>query len=81
LGLFLAGFIINRGADHVLRNLRKPGVAGYKIPYGGLYRWISCPNYFGEIITWIGWAVVTWSLPGLAFAAWTAANLVPRARD
>jgi steroid 5-alpha reductase family enzyme len=80
LGLFLAGFIINRRADHVLHNLREPGVSDYKIPYGGLYRWISCPNYFGEIITWIGWAVATWSLPGLAFAAWTAANLVPRAR-
>jgi len=80
LALFLAGFIINRQADNVLRNLRKPGEAEYKIPYGGLYRWISCPNYFGEIITWTGWAVATWSLPGLAFAVWTAANLVPRAR-
>jgi protein-S-isoprenylcysteine O-methyltransferase Ste14 len=80
LGLFLTGFIINRRADHILRNLRKPGESGYKIPYGGLYRWISCPNYFGEIITWIGWAVATWSLPGLAFVVWTAANLVPRAQ-
>jgi protein-S-isoprenylcysteine O-methyltransferase Ste14 len=80
LALFLAGFIINRQADNVLRNLRKPGEAEYKIPYGGLYRWISCPNYLGEIITWTGWAVATWSLPGLAFAVWTAANLVPRAR-
>ena len=80
LVLFLAGFIINRRADHILRNLRKPGESGYKIPYGGLYRWISCPNYFGEIITWVGWAVATWSLPGLAFAVWTIANLAPRAR-
>jgi 3-oxo-5-alpha-steroid 4-dehydrogenase 1 len=80
LGLFLAGFIINRRADNVLRKLRKPGESAYKIPCGGLYRWISCPNYFGEIITWVGWAVATWSLPGLAFAVWTAANLVPRAK-
>jgi 3-oxo-5-alpha-steroid 4-dehydrogenase 1 len=80
LALFIAGFIINRQADNVLRNLRKPGEAEYKIPSGGLYRWISCPNYFGEIITWTGWAVATWSLAGLAFAVWTAANLVPRAR-
>src|SRR4030042_1379445 len=80
LALFIAGFVINRQADHVLRNLRKPGEAEYKVPYGGLYRWISCPNYFGEIITWVGWTVATWSLAGLAFAVWTAANLVPRAR-
>ena len=78
--LFLAGFIINRRADHILRNLRESGESGYKIPHGGLYRWISCPNYFGEMVTWIGWAVATWSLVGLAFAIWTIANLAPRAR-
>ncbi len=78
--LFLGGFIINRWADRVLQNLRAPRESGYKIPHGGLYRWISCPNYFGEIIEWIGWAIATWSLPGLAFAAWTFANLAPRAR-
>jgi 3-oxo-5-alpha-steroid 4-dehydrogenase 1 len=78
--LFLAGFVINRWADHSLHNLRKTGDSGYKIPDGGLYRWISCPNYFGEILTWVGWAVATWSLPGLAFAVFTIANLAPRAR-
>lgn len=80
LALFLAGFIINRWADGVLQGLRRPGETGYKIPYGGLYRWISCPNYLGEIIEWCGWALATWSLPGLAFAAWTISNLAPRAR-
>jgi protein-S-isoprenylcysteine O-methyltransferase Ste14 len=78
--LFIAGFIINRMADNTLRGLRQPGETGYKIPHGGLYRYISCPNYFGEIVEWIGWAVATWSLPGLAFAVWTFANLVPRAQ-
>jgi len=78
--LFVAGFIINRWADTSLRNLRQPGESGYKIPVGGLYRWISCPNYFGEMLTWAGWAVATWSLPGLAFAVFTIANLAPRAR-
>jgi len=81
LVLFITGFIINRRADQTLRNLRKLGESGYKIPHSELYRWVSCPNYFGEIIIWIGWAVATWSLPGLAFATWTAANLVPRARS
>jgi protein-S-isoprenylcysteine O-methyltransferase Ste14 len=80
VALFITGFIINRRADWILHNLRKPNESGYKIPYGGLYRWISCPNYLGEVIIWLGWAVATWSLPGLAFATWTAANLVPRAR-
>jgi steroid 5-alpha reductase family enzyme len=63
----------------VLRNLRAPGDLTYHIPNRGLYRWISCPNYFGEILEWLGWAIATWSLPGLAFAIWTIANLAPRA--
>ncbi len=79
LALFIAGFIINRRADRTLHHLRLPGESCYKIPRGGLYRWISCPNYLGEIVTWVGWALATWSLPGLAFAIWTVANLAPRA--
>ena len=79
--LFVVGFFINRWADDTLHRLRQPGETGYKIPYGGLYRYISCPNYFGEIVEWIGWAIATWSLPGLAFAVWTFANLAPRARS
>jgi protein-S-isoprenylcysteine O-methyltransferase Ste14 len=50
------------------------------VPQGGLYRWVSSPNYLGEIVQWAGWALATWSLPGVAFAVWTAANLVPRAQ-
>ncbi len=78
--LMVSGFIINRQADTMLRNLRKPHENDYKIPYGSLYRWISCPNYLGELLIWTGWATATWSLAGLSFAVWTAANLVPRAR-
>lgn len=77
--LFASGFAINQHSDRVLFHLRRPGETGYKIPHGGLYRLVSCPNYFGELIEWSGWALATWSLPGLAFAAWTAANLIPRA--
>jgi steroid 5-alpha-reductase/3-oxo-5-alpha-steroid 4-dehydrogenase 1 len=79
--LFAGGYIINRHADATLMRLRDSGEPGYKIPHGGLYRFISCPNYFGEVIEWSGWALATWSLPGLAFAVWTVANLVPRARS
>lgn len=79
--LFLVGFIIYRWADLALRALGKPGETGYRIPYGGLFRWVSCPKYLGEIVEWSGWALATWSLPGLAFAVWTFANLTPRARS
>lgn len=77
--LFILGYAINQHADHVLFNLRKPGETGYKIPRGGLYRFVSSPNYFGEIVEWFGFALLTWSPAALVFALWTTANLLPRA--
>jgi steroid 5-alpha reductase family enzyme len=66
-------------ADRELRRLRRQSGGTYVVPRGLLFRLVSCPNYLGEMIEWIGWAVATFSLPGLVFALWTAANLVPRA--
>ena len=77
--VFLFGLGINLHSDRILLSLRKPGETGYKIPRGGLFRWVSCPNYLSECVQWTGWAIATWSIPGLLFAVWTAANLVPRA--
>ena len=79
LALFVGGSAINRGADGTLRRLSRGSGPAYSIPRGGLYRWVSCPNYLGEMLAWSGWALATWSPAGLAFAVWTAANLVPRA--
>lgn len=79
LAMFVVGMAVNVHADEVLRGLRREGEGGYKIPRGGLYRWVSCPNYLGELIEWSGFALCTWSLPAAAFAWWTFANLFPRA--
>ena len=79
VALFLAGWAVNLNSDAILRNLRKPGETGYKIPHGGLFRFVSCPNYLGEIIEWCGWALATWTWAGAAFAFFTIANLLPRA--
>lgn len=78
-GLFAAGFCLHFFSDRTIRRLRKPGESGYGIPHGGLFRWVSSPHYLGEIIQWCGWAVMTWSLAGLAFALFTFCNLAPRA--
>jgi protein-S-isoprenylcysteine O-methyltransferase Ste14 len=78
--IFLLGFIINLHSDHILRNLRGPFETGYKIPTGGLFKFVTSPNYFGEIVEWCGWALASWSLAGAAFAFFTCANLIPRAR-
>jgi len=79
IAMFAAGLLTHILADRDLRRLRKPGEEGYKVPRGGLFEYVSNPNYFGEILEWSGWALAAWSLPGLAFAVFTVANLVPRA--
>lgn len=77
--LFATGFAINHQSDAILRRLRKPGETGYKIPYGGFYRWVSSPNYLGELVEWFGFALAAWTVPALVFAGFTASNLIPRA--
>lgn len=77
--LFAVGFAIHVKADAVLRALRTGGEGGYKVPQGFLYRWVSCPNYLGEILEWAGFALAAGTLWPLSFLVWTIANLVPRA--
>jgi len=79
--VFCAGVFINWWSDQILLNLRKGGKKGYFIPRGGMFRWISCPNFFGEILEWTGFAIMTWSPAALVFALWSFFNLVPRALD
>jgi hypothetical protein len=78
--LYLAGLGVNRMADRELFRVRAAaGEQRYAIPRGKLFALVSCPNYLGEIVQWCGWALLTLSLPGLAFAFYTLANLGPRA--
>jgi 3-oxo-5-alpha-steroid 4-dehydrogenase 1 len=77
--LFFLGMGLNWWSDYMLIRLRGRGETGYKLPSAGLFRYITSPNLFGEIIEWGGYALLTWSLPALAFFVWTCANLVPRA--
>ena len=77
--LFAFGAGLNVWADYRLRHLRQMSGQDRVVPTGGPFRFACCPNLAGEIIEWVGFAVLTWSLPGLAFALWTIANLVPRA--
>jgi 3-oxo-5-alpha-steroid 4-dehydrogenase 1 len=79
--LFIAGMAINIKFDNVLLALRESSKNGYTIPKGGLFNYISCPNFFGEILEWTGFAIMTWSPAALAFALWTFVNLITRALD
>lgn len=88
---FLCGLVIyytalamNIHSDAILRNLRsKEEVASgekvYRIPHGGLFRWVSCPSYLTELVAWAGFALCTWSLAGVFILTISMANLIPRA--
>lgn len=80
IAIFFIGMVINQVTDSKLIALRKEN-QGYQIPRKWLFDFISCPNHFGEIIEWSGFALAAMSLPALTFAIWTACNLIPRALD
>ena len=79
LALFLGGWLLNQSADHRLIRMRRANDSTYRIPRGGPFRFVTCPNYLGEIIEWTGWALASRSPAALAFAVFTFANLAPRA--
>ena len=76
--VFFAGMFINWQADYIIRHLRKPGDTKHYIPKGGMFRYVSSANYFGELLEWSGFAIASWSLAGAVFVLWTFANLAPR---
>ena len=77
--LFFAGMLVNLHSDYVIRHLRKPGDTKHYLPGKGLYRYVTSANYFGELVEWTGFAILTASPAAWVFVWWTFANLVPRA--
>lgn len=79
--IFFFGMGVNLHSDYIVRHLRKPGDTRHYIPKGGMFKYVSSANYYGEITEWFGFAILTWSLPGALFCIWTFANLAPRANS
>ncbi len=83
LSVWALGFGINIWSDAILRNLRPkqpdPAAPRYQIPQGGLFKYVSCPQYLGELTAFLGFSIATWGLGGVYILAVSAANLVPRA--
>lgn len=77
--VFAAGMAININSDYIIRHLRRPGDTRHYIPRGGMFKYVSSANYFGEWLEWTGFAILTWSWAGAVFSLWTFANLAPRA--
>lgn len=71
--------LIDEHTGHSNETFIDPSGSFYKIPYGGFFRYVGSPNYLGELIEWIAWTIMTWSLAGFSFFTFSAGNLVPRA--
>lgn len=78
--LFFLGFYVNLRSDYIIRHLRKDDEdTKHYLPEGFMFEYITSANYLGELMEWLGFAILTWSISGLVFFIWTFANLVPRA--
>ncbi|KAL3464094.1 3-oxo-5-alpha-steroid 4-dehydrogenase-domain-containing protein [Aspergillus heterothallicus] len=65
LALFVLGEIANFNTHLVLRDLRRPGTTERGIPTGCGFSTVTCPNYFFEIVAWVGIYIVSglsWSV-------------------
>jgi len=86
LALYETGFIITVHSESIMRNLRPAGEVitaanRYKIPYGGMFEYVTNAAYFGELVAWSGMCVLTWSPSVLPVLLISCANLVPRALE
>lgn len=79
VAVMVAGAALNVWCDYRLLYLRNRSGAQRVLPRGGAFELVCCPNLSGEVVEWLGFALLTWSLPGLVFFLWSIANLVPRA--
>ncbi len=80
--IFFCGFYVNRRSDNIIRNLRKDdNDTKHYLPSGFMFEHVTCANYLGELMEWLGFAILTWSISGLVFFLWTFANLVPRSNS
>jgi 3-oxo-5-alpha-steroid 4-dehydrogenase 1 len=79
--IFFFGMIVNLHSDRIIRKLRSSKEDNnYYLPKGFLFARINSSNYFGELLEWLGFAILTWSFAGFVFFCWALANLVPRSK-
>jgi 3-oxo-5-alpha-steroid 4-dehydrogenase 1 len=84
LVIYYSCFALNLHSDAIIRNLRTrdeiaAGDKRYRVPTGGLFRWVTSPSYLTELGAWAGFAICTWSLAGAFIFLVSVGNLVPRA--
>lgn len=59
----------NLSSHITLRSLRPRGTRVRRIPHGGLFEFVTCPNYTYEIMSWVGFNLMTKTVAGMLFMA------------
>lgn len=80
LALFVVAEASNARAHITLRDLRAPGGSERGIPSGSMFELVSCPHYFWEISSWVGFNLVTGTWAGTLFMLLGAGILAAWAR-
>nr|CDS28523.1 synaptic glycoprotein sc2 [Hymenolepis microstoma] len=87
LGLFLVGEIGNFCCHIALRNLRPVGSTVRKMPRPVasnlptfLFDFVACPNYTYEVLSWIGFTIMTQTLPAALFTLFGFVTMAQWAR-
>jgi len=75
VGLFIISELLNLKAHIDLRNLRPAGTRIRQVPKGILFRFISCPNYLFEILSWVGFTMASQSVATATFTLVGAAQM------
>lgn len=80
--LFMTSLICNFICHMILAELRTPGSSELKLPRGFLFEYVTCPNYFCEIMMWFAFNILTgFTLAGTLFNICGAYQMVMWARD
>ncbi|XP_011084255.1 very-long-chain enoyl-CoA reductase-like [Sesamum indicum] len=76
--VFLVGIVGNFYHHYLLSKLRDKNDKGYTIPRGGLFSLVVCPHYLFEILTFIGFSLISQTLFSYLCTAGSAAYLLAR---
>jgi hypothetical protein len=77
--VFGLGELLNGYHHWLLARLRPPGGRTYGVPRGGLFGWAASPHYLGEILSFVGYAMMSDLLPVWGNALVVSAYLASRA--
>ena len=78
---FAFGELLNAYHHWLLARIRASGATTYSLPRGGLFRWVAGPHYLGEILSFLGYAMMSDLLPVWGTALVVTAYLSARANS